>query len=72
MTDPEAVPELIRVRTAVTSFRDAKSELLTSLRVAKLAGVSANQLARECDGVMSRPTVLDVLKSEDGEAAGDE
>lgn len=62
-------PELDRVRAAVAAARTARAELLAALVAADRAGVSRNQLARECDGFMSRPTVLDVLKRNDEEVA---
>lgn len=62
-------PELDRVRAAVAAAKTAKAELLAALVAADRAGVARNQLARECDGFMSRPTVLDVLKRNGEEVA---
>ncbi|WP_280497868.1 TetR/AcrR family transcriptional regulator [Nocardia asiatica] len=50
-----------RLRDAQAAAEAARAELATALRAAHTAGASANQLARQVSGTLSRPVVLKLL-----------
>lgn len=50
-----------RLRDAQAAADAAREELATALRAAHAAGASANQLARQVSGTLSRPVVLKLL-----------
>ncbi|WP_280482559.1 TetR/AcrR family transcriptional regulator [Nocardia cyriacigeorgica] len=50
-----------RLRTAQAAAEAARAELATALRDAHACGTSANQLARQVSGTLSRPVVLKLL-----------
>ncbi|MGK8511574.1 TetR/AcrR family transcriptional regulator [Nocardia asiatica] len=50
-----------RLRDAQAATEAARAELATALRAAHTAGASANQLARQVSGTLSRPVVLKLL-----------
>ncbi|WP_330233335.1 TetR family transcriptional regulator [Nocardia sp. NBC_00508] len=50
-----------RLREAQSAAEAARDELATALRAAHAAGASANQLARQVSGTLSRPVVLKLL-----------
>ncbi|MEV6319935.1 TetR family transcriptional regulator [Nocardia sp. NPDC051787] len=54
-----------RLRDAQAAAETARDELATSLRAAHAAGASANQLARQVSGTLSRPVVLKLLADPD-------
>ncbi|MBF6098793.1 TetR/AcrR family transcriptional regulator [Nocardia cyriacigeorgica] len=59
-TDPvDAAAE--RLRAAQAAVDAARAELATALRDAHACGTSANQLARQVSGTLSRPVVLKLL-----------
>ncbi|WP_280308677.1 TetR/AcrR family transcriptional regulator [Nocardia abscessus] len=50
-----------RLRDAQAAAEAARTDLATALRAAHTAGASANQLARQVSGTLSRPVVLKLL-----------
>ncbi|MFI9411599.1 TetR/AcrR family transcriptional regulator [Nocardia gamkensis] len=50
-----------RLRDAQAAAEAARTELATALKAAHAAGTSANQLARQVSGTLSRPVVLKLL-----------
>ncbi|WP_249359443.1 TetR/AcrR family transcriptional regulator [Nocardia cyriacigeorgica] len=50
-----------RLRAAQAAVDAARAELATALRAAHASGTSANQLARQVSGTLSRPVVLKLL-----------
>ncbi|WP_249357960.1 TetR/AcrR family transcriptional regulator [Nocardia cyriacigeorgica] len=59
-TDPvDAAAE--RLRAAQAAVEAARADLATALRDAHASGTSANQLARQVSGTLSRPVVLKLL-----------
>ncbi|WP_454196214.1 TetR/AcrR family transcriptional regulator [Nocardia sp. Marseille-Q1738] len=54
-----------RLRAAQAAAEAARDELATALRAAHAVGASANQLARQVSGTLSRPVVLKLLADPD-------
>jgi AcrR family transcriptional regulator len=54
-----------RLRDAQAAAEAARTELATALKAAHAAGASANQLARQVSGTLSRPVVLKLLSQSD-------
>ncbi|MEU1550533.1 TetR family transcriptional regulator [Nocardia sp. NPDC005745] len=54
-----------RLREAQAAAEAARIELATALKAAHAAGTSANQLARQVSGTLSRPVVLKLLSQPD-------
>ncbi|MFF7938825.1 TetR/AcrR family transcriptional regulator [Nocardia gamkensis] len=54
-----------RLRDAQAAAEAARTELATALKAAHAAGTSANQLARQVSGTLSRPVVLKLLAQSD-------
>lgn len=51
------------LRAAITAKVNADAALIAAMNAAHAAGVSANEIARQMFGIMSRPTVLAVLQT---------
>ncbi|WP_236565322.1 MULTISPECIES: TetR/AcrR family transcriptional regulator [Nocardia] len=55
-----------RLRDAQATAEAARADLATALRAAHAAGASANKLAKQVSGTLSRPVVLKLLSDSEG------